>query len=195
MRNLAQKNRDPTSFASCPTWHKAFPAVWEHSCESQRLWDPEPWLKCHLLHGELGYVLLTTLIRESAALKPHPSQGAGRFRQDGELSEGGDMLVFSPETFSPTRGLGSTPLECDLHEGGAFPGYCFFRPSTQPHTQAAVSKYFSNEWNLGARRHVPPMLKWCFHCAKIEKTITPKGTACVLCKDNTNDNNKSKTST
>lgn len=39
MRNLAQKT-DPTSFASCPTWHKPFPAVWEHSCEPQRLWDP-----------------------------------------------------------------------------------------------------------------------------------------------------------
>lgn len=54
------------------------------------------------------------------------------------------------------------------------------RPSTQPRTQAAVSKYFSNEWNLGAWKHVPPMLKWCFHCAKIEKNYSEGNCVCFM---------------
>lgn len=180
MRNLAQNTEiqqvsPAASHGTSLSLQCESTAVNHSACET-----PEPWLKCQLLHGELGYALLTTLIRESAALKPHPSQGAGRFWQDGELSEGGDTFVFSPETFSPTRGLGSTPLECDLHEGGDLPGYCFLTPSTQPRTQAAVSKYFSNEWNLGAWKHVPPMLKWCFHCAKIEKNYSEGNCVCFM---------------
>lgn len=52
--------------------------------------------------------------------------------------------------------------------------------TTMPGTQLASSKYFLNEWNLGAQKCVSLRLKWYFHCVKMEKKQSLLRELCVF---------------
>lgn len=141
--------------------------LWTSVCED--LDTLKPWLKCHLLHSEPG----KTRSSPRWPGKWLPSSHAPRRKQDcsGKMKtslKAGTCLTFhqSPPCPGALYPLlwNVTSVRVGTYQATGPPG-----PSTVPGTQAAVSKYFSNEWKRGAQTHVPPILKWCFHCVKIEK--------------------------
>lgn len=109
---------------------------------------------------------------------PHREQ-AGSGKMESAQKAGTDLSVHQKPS-PPPGDLDPLLWNVTSMRVGTYQATVSSGPSTQPRTQAAVRKYFSNDWNLGAWKHVPSMLKWCFHCAKIEKNYSEGNCVCFM---------------